>query len=263
MTNRQSTQVTTDRVTAALLIIGDEILSGRTRDANLGYLATWLNDHGIELREARVVPDVAKVIIESLNSLRVTYDYVFTTGGIGPTHDDITVDCVAEAFGVPIHYNAEAEAQLMAMLTGPMNDGRRRMTRVPEGGTLIRNPLSGAPGVAIGNVFVLAGIPKVMQVMLEDLRDRLRSGRKVLSAAVHVFAGESRMAATLRRVQDNYPDVAIGSYPFGTRERFGASLVLRSVDGERLGAAVDDLRAALILDGLEVHDGEAPQEAAG
>ncbi|HEY8351683.1 MAG TPA: molybdopterin-binding protein [Sphingomonadales bacterium] len=245
------------RVTACLLIIGDEILSGRTRDANLSYLARWLNGEGVELREARVIPDDRTVIVRTVNEVRRAFDYVFTTGGIGPTHDDITTDCVAEAFGVPIHFNAEAERELMARLTGPMTEGRRRMTRIPEGATLIRNPVSGAPGFRLGNVHVLAGIPAVMQAMLETIRGTLEGGRPVQSATLHVFAGESRIAATLLEVQERHPDVSIGSYPFGHQDRYGANLVLRSPDGARLAAATEELRQALIRDGFEPGIGEA------
>lgn len=245
------------RVTACLLVIGDEILSGRTRDANLSYLATWLNGEGVELREARVIPDDAEVIIRTLNEVRVAFDYVFTTGGIGPTHDDITADCVAAAFGVPLRYDEDAARELMARLTGPLTEGRRRMTRIPEGATLIRNPVSGAPGFRLGNVHVLAGIPAVMQAMLETLSGTLRGGRPVQSATIHVFAGESVIAATLLKVQEQFPDVAIGSYPFGHQDRYGANLVLRSPDPERLQRATDVLFQALEREGFAPALGEA------
>lgn len=245
------------RVTACLLIIGDEILSGRTRDANLSYLAKWLNGEGVELREARVIPDDAEVIIRTVNEVRAAYDYVFTTGGIGPTHDDITTDCVAAAFGVPLHFNEEAAKQLMARLTGPMTEGRRRMTRIPEGATIIRNPLSGAPGFRLGNVHVLAGIPAVTEAMLETLRGTLSGGRPVRSETLHVFAGESVIAATLLGVQEQFPDVSIGSYPFGHQDRYGANLVLRSPDETRLGEATEALRQALERNGFAPAAGEA------
>ncbi|MDA5193454.1 competence/damage-inducible protein A [Govanella unica] len=257
MTQNMAATDPVKRVTACLLIIGDEILSGRTEDANLNYLAKWLNEEGIELREVRVIPDVAEVIVPTLNAVRGAFDYVFTTGGIGPTHDDITADCVAAAFGVPLEFNAEAERQLMTRMNGPMTEGRRRMTRIPAGGRTVPNPVSGAPGIEIGNVFVLAGIPRVMQAMLEELRGRLQGGRKVQSAALHVFAGESTMAATLSLVQDRAPEVAIGSYPFVTDDSYGASLVLRSPDPVALAAALDDLRAELQKNGFTVHEGEA------
>lgn len=255
--------MTTKRVTACLLIIGDEILSGRTVDANLNYTAKWLNEVGIELREARVIPDVVEIIVRTLNEVRASYDYVFTTGGIGPTHDDITIDCVAESFGVPVEFSAEAERELMQKLTGPMTEGRRRMTRIPSGGKIIRNPVSGAPGVEMGNVFVLAGIPAVMRSMLETLRDRLQGGAKVLSDAVHVFAGESQMAEILRQVQDRAPHVTIGSYPFVAEGIYGASLVVRSPDEAALKAAMADLRVALETGGFEVKPGEVNLQKIG
>lgn len=252
-----SDNTTPRRVTACMLIIGDEILSGRTRDANLAYLAAWLNEEGVELKEARVLPDEEPVIIRAVNEVRAAFDYVFTTGGIGPTHDDITADCVAGAFGLPLLYSDEAARELMARLTGPLTEGRRRMTRIPEGATIIRNPISGAPGFRLENVHVLAGIPAVMQAMLETLTGTLKGGRKVHSAALHVYSGESLIAATLARVQASYPGVTIGSYPFAHDDRYGASLVLRSPDERLLGEALDSLRSALEADGFQPLEGES------
>ena len=251
-------QATSDTVTACLLIIGDEILSGRTRDANLAYLAKWLNEEGIVLREARVIPDIAAVIVETVREVRPKFDHIFTTGGIGPTHDDITAQCIARAFGVPLVFSEEAAAELMTRLAGPLNEGRRRMAMVPKGARLIKNRISGAPGFILGNVHVMAGIPQVMQVMLETLRGGLRRGRKVETAAIHVYAGESFMAPTLAQVQGRYPDVAIGSYPFAHDDKYGASLVLRSADPARLKVAISDLTAALTEAGFLPLDGEAP-----
>ncbi|MBW7835456.1 MAG: competence/damage-inducible protein A [Sphingomonadales bacterium] len=252
----------TEVVTACLLIIGDEILSGRTRDANLTYLAKWLNEEGIVLREARVIPDIAAVIVATVREVRTKFDYVFTTGGIGPTHDDITAECVAEAFGAPLEFSDAAAAELMVRLTGPLNEGRRRMAMIPKGARLIKNPVSGAPGFILGNVHVMAGSPQVMQAMLETLRGSLRRGRKVETAAIHVYAGESFMAPTLSRVQNAYPDVAIGSYPFAHDDKYGASLVLRSADPARLAAALTELRSALAEAGFLPLDGEAPPHRA-
>lgn len=251
-------EATTQTVTACLLIIGDEILSGRTRDANLAYLAKWLNEEGIVLREARVIPDIAAVIVATVREVKAKFDYVFTTGGIGPTHDDITASCVAKAFDTPLAFSDEAAAELMARLAGPLNEGRRRMAMIPKGAQLIKNRISGAPGFVIGNVHVMAGIPQVMQAMLETLRGALKGGRKVETAAIHVYAGESFMAPTLSRVQNAYPDVAIGSYPFAHDDKYGASLVLRSADPARLAAALTELRSALAEAGFLPLDGEAP-----
>lgn len=248
----------TATVTACLLIIGDEILSGRTRDANLAFIAKWLNGQGIVLREVRVIPDVEATIVATVNEVRRTYDYVFTTGGIGPTHDDITAGSVAKAFGVALEFNEAAAAALQARLTGPLNEGRKRMAMLPQGARLIENVISGAPGFVLGNVHVMAGIPAVMQAMLETLSGTLKGGRPVGSAALHVYAGESFIAPTLVQVQAAYPDVTIGSYPFYSDDKYGASLVLRGADPDRLAAAVADLGAALKAAGFAPYDGEAP-----
>ncbi|MEX1146848.1 MAG: molybdopterin-binding protein [Sphingomonadales bacterium] len=247
------------RYLACLIIIGDEILSGRTRDRNLAYLAEWLNDEGIELAEARVIPDLPDVIVRTLNECRATFDYVFTTGGIGPTHDDITADCVARAFGVPLEFHPEAH-KAMADRVGEdnMTEGRRRMTRVPKGGAIIRNPISAAPGFHIENVLVLAGIPDVMQAMLGTIKGQLVGGRTVLSRTMHAFAGESVIAATLGDVQDAHDGLSIGSYPFYYRDSFGANLVLRARDAVLLSEAYEALRSRLEGEGIHVGDGDAP-----
>jgi|SRR5690606_4954181 molybdopterin-biosynthesis enzyme MoeA-like protein len=245
-------------VTACLLIIGDEILSGRTQDANLAFVAKWLNKEGIVLREVRVIPDVEAVIVATVNEVRHKFDYVFTTGGIGPTHDDITAGSVAKAFGVPLVFNEAAAAAIQARLQGPLNEGRKRMAMLPEGARLIGNVISGAPGFVLGNVHVMAGIPAVMQAMLESLSGTLKGGRPVRSAAIHVYAGESFIAPTLSQVQAASPDVTIGSYPFYSDDKYGASLVLRSADPNALAAARAALTAALKAAGFEPHDGEAP-----
>jgi molybdenum cofactor synthesis domain-containing protein len=221
--------------TAALLVIGDEILSGRTQDKNVAQLALWLNDQGIRLAEVRIVPDDAQRIAEAVNALRAANDYLFTTGGIGPTHDDITVDAIAAAFGVPVIVHPEARAILEDYYRGRpggLSDARLRMARVPEGAELIPNPSSGAPGVKIGNVFLLAGVPHIAASMLEGLTGKLEGGRPVVSVTVGARAAESEVADLLRETEEANPGVAIGSYPFFREGRYGANFVIRSEDGE-------------------------------
>ncbi len=216
---------------AALLIIGDEILSGRTQDKNLAYLAAWLNEAGIQLLEGRVIPDLTDVIVSAVNELRAKYDYVFTTGGIGPTHDDITSESVAKAFDVPLLVNAEAY-QLLEDFYGAddFTSARQRMANVPEGAVLIDNSVSIAPGFQMENVFVMAGVPKIMQAMLEAVRPRLKTGRKVWSETITIHAPESRMADALARTQDEWEGVSIGSYPFFRKGIVGTQIVVRSVE---------------------------------
>ncbi|HSR71832.1 MAG TPA: molybdopterin-binding protein [Kiloniellales bacterium] len=239
-------------VTACLVIIGNEILSGRTQDANLAYLGRRLNDVGVRLTEARVVPDDEAVIIRTVNEVRERFDYVFTTGGIGPTHDDITAECVAKAFGRPLIENPEARAILEAHYPpGQLNAARLRMTRTPEGANLIENPISKAPGFQIGNVFVLAGIPAVMQAMFESIVHRLVGGKPLRSRALTVFLPEGRVAAGLGALQERYPDVEMGSYPFNREGRFGTRLVLRATETERLTAAAAELDSLVAELGAE------------
>ena len=236
----------TGTVSACLIIIGNEILSGRTQDANLAYLAKRLNDWGIRLTEARVIPDVETTIVETLNAVRPKFDYVFTTGGIGPTHDDITADCVAKAFGVPLTENSEARAILENFYgLAKLNPARLRMARTPEGARLIENPISKAPGFEIGNVFVLAGIPKVMQAMVESLAERLRGGRPLLSRSLLVEMPESVAAPAALAVEQRFPTVEVGSYPAQKDGRFQVTLVLRSVDPAALEEALSDLAQSL------------------
>ncbi|UTW57781.1 competence/damage-inducible protein A [Kordiimonas sp. SCSIO 12603] len=231
-------------VNAALLIIGDEILSGRTQDANLAYLAKWLNETGIQLVEVRVVPDIEQEIVEAVNALRTKYDYLFTTGGIGPTHDDITVDSIAAAFGVPVVVHEKAY-QMLLDYYGEENftEARKRMTRVPEGAELIDNPVSIAPGINIENVFIMAGVPKIMQSMLEGIRPHLRTGRKVWSQSMTVYAPESKIAEELGAIQENNPETGIGSYPFYYSNTAGAQIVVRSADQGALKKAMDEVQA--------------------
>ena len=226
-----------DTVTAALLIIGDEILSGRTQDKNTSYIATWLNEIGVELSEVRVVPDDKARIVDGVNSLRTSYDYLFTTGGIGPTHDDITADCIAAAFDVPLLTHPVA-TNLLEKHYGAdeFTDARRRMARIPDGGVLIDNPVSIAPGFQVENVFVMAGVPKIMQAMLEGLRDRIKGGRSVLSRTLTVYAPESRLADILGEKQGAHDDISIGSYPFFREGIIGTEVVIRSKDAQILNS---------------------------
>ena len=245
---------------AAVLVIGDEILSGRTQDTNTGYIARWLGQLGIPVREARTVSDIEEEIVAAVRALSGRYDYVFTTGGIGPTHDDITADSMARAFNVGIHYHptafAELEARYANSTIGTFNEARQRMARVPFGAALVRNAVSIAPGFQIGNVFVMAGIPAVMQSMLEDIRPRLVAGAKLSSRTVSVYLGEGRIAKGLAALQKQFPDVPLGSYPFTREGRFGTSLVARGNDEARLDAAAEGLRLMIREAGGEPLEGE-------
>ena len=234
-------------VTAALLVIGDEILSGRTKDKNIGYIAEYLTAIGIDLREVRVVPDVEAEIVTAVDALRARYDHVLTTGGIGPTHDDITADAIAKAFAVPIDFDPRAVAILAERYgKADLNEARMRMARIPAGADLILNPISKAPGFSIGNVHVMAGVPSIMQAMLDGLAARLPTGRKMLSRSVPAGMGEGRIAKPLADLQSAYPDVAIGSYPtFEPEIGFTTTLVLRSRDEARLVAAETAVKAML------------------
>lgn len=232
-------------LTAAVLLIGDEILSGRTKDKNLGFLADYLTALGIDLKEARVVPDIEDEIVAAVNALRARYTYVFTTGGIGPTHDDITADAVAKAFGVAIDHHPQAVEILLTYfkeIGREPNEARMRMARTPKGATLIANTVSRAPGFQIGNVFVMAGIPKVMNAMMEDVAPRLERGKPVVSQTVTVQGGEGDVAKPLKDIQERFPDVIIGSYPFESPQGFATNLVLRSRDDAALAAALSDVR---------------------
>jgi len=242
------------RVTAAVLIIGNEILSGRTQDANLAYLAKTLNEYGIQIREARVVPDVQGDIVDALNALRVRYDYVFTTGGIGPTHDDITADCVAAAFGVELVVSEPIAELIRRRPAAPeVMEARLRMARIPRGGGLIENPL-GPPGFFIGNVYVLAGIPRVMQQMVESLRGELRGGVPVRSRSVTAYLTEGQIARRLGLIQDAFADIDLGSYPFHRDDRYGTTLVMRGTDECELDAMLEQVRQMIVELGGEALD---------
>ena len=228
-------------VTAGLLVIGDEILSGRTKDRNIGYVAEYLTAIGIDLREVRVVADDEAAIVEALNALRGRYTYAFTTGGIGPTHDDITADCVAKAFGVPIDYDPRAVAimkERYAAMGTEMNEARMRMTRIPKGAELVTNPVSAAPGFWIGNVIVMAGVPSIMQAMLDAVAPKLRTGIKMLSETVRADCREGDVGTELGEVAKAHPEVMIGSYPFIDDVRGpNTNVVVRGRDPARLAAA--------------------------
>jgi molybdenum cofactor synthesis domain-containing protein len=244
--------------TAVLVVIGDEILSGRTQDRNVGQVATWLNDHGIRLAEVRIIPDDLDRIGETINALRSQHDYLFTTGGIGPTHDDITVDAIAAAFGVPVIVHPDARRILEDYYRGRpggLTEARLRMARTPDGAELLLNPSSGAPGVKMGNVYILAGVPHIAASMLEALTGKLEGGRPIVSVTVGARAPESDVADLLRETEEAHPGVAIGSYPFFKDGKYGANFVIRSDDGELARTTGDDLTKRLREAGYEPVDG--------
>ncbi len=231
--------------TAAMLVIGDEILSGRTRDANMHYLAVALTAHGIDLREMRVVADEPDAIVAAVNALRAAYSHVFTSGGIGPTHDDITADNVARAFGVTIDVRADARAILQAHYDRQdleLNVARLRMARIPEGATLIENPVSGAPGFSLGNVHVIAGVPKIFEAMVAGLLPQLTGGAPVLSRALDVMRGEGDIAGPLGELAARYPALSFGSYPFQRDGVFGSNVVVRGQDEVAVDQAMAELQ---------------------
>jgi molybdenum cofactor synthesis domain-containing protein len=233
-------------VTAAILVIGDEILSGRTKDKNIGYIAEYLTNIGIELREVRVVPDVQEEIVAALNALRARYTYIFTTGGIGPTHDDITADSVAAAFGVSIDHDPRAIAMLAERFPpDQLNEARLRMARIPAGADLIANSVSKAPGFNIGNVYVMAGVPSIMQAMLDVVAPTLQTGVKILSDTVRAGLREGDIGTALAEVAKAHPDVSIGSYPFFSETGPDTNVVVRSRDPEALAAAMEAVKAMI------------------
>lgn len=247
----------TDRIwTAALIIIGDEILSGRTQDANLAYLAKWLNVQGIRLRHVRVVPDEMDAIGDAIKACRTSHDYVFTTGGIGPTHDDITVDAIAAALGRRVVVHPRAAEILRDYYGERLTDTRLRMARVPEGAELIENPRTGAPGIRIENIFIMAGVPSITQAMLAALDGELEGGRPVLSHTVGAYVAESQVAELLAATEKAHPGIQIGSYPFWREGRVGANFVIRATDPHLLAACTQALMTTLRNAGFEPVDGE-------
>jgi molybdenum cofactor synthesis domain-containing protein len=246
--------------TACLLVIGNEVLSGRTQDANIQHLARRLGEIGIPLREVRIIPDVAEVIIDTVNEVRARFDHVFTTGGIGPTHDDITSECVAAAFGVPWEPHAEAWARLdRHYKPGEFNAARQRMATLPRGAVLIDNPISIAPGFSIGNVHVMAGIPRVMQAMFEALAPRLAGGPAVVSRAVHATGlPEGRIAAGLGAIQARYSGLDIGSYPYYRLNGSGVAIVAKGTDADAVEAAIAEVAQLMAELGAAPIAGEPP-----
>ncbi|OJY71129.1 MAG: competence/damage-inducible protein A [Sphingobium sp. 66-54] len=243
--------------TAALVVIGDEILSGRTQDKNVSQIATWLNVQGIRLREVRVVADDMDAIAQAVNALRARHDYLFTTGGIGPTHDDITVDAIAAALGVPVIVHPEARAILERyyVTRGGLTEARLRMARVPEGAALIPNEYSGAPGIRVGNLFIMAGVPHITAGMLAALTGQLEGGAPLLSRTIGCWVAESEIADLLGAAERAHEGCQIGSYPFFREGRTGANFVIRSVDRARLDACTEALTGALEAAGFAVTEG--------
>ena len=240
--------------TAALAVIGDEILSGRTQDKNIAQLASWLNVQGIRLAEVRVVPDKTEAIVEAVNALRARNDYLFTTGGIGPTHDDITVDAIAAALGVDVVYHPDAVATLEAyyQTRGGLTDTRKRMARVPQGAGLIENRMSGAPGIHIENIYVMAGVPHITAGMLDALTGTLEGGRPVVSGTIGAWVAESEIADLLAKTERAFAGVSIGSYPFFRDGRTGANFVARATDRALVDACLAELTAQLEALGVAV-----------
>ena len=242
---------------AALIVIGDEILSGRTQDKNIAQVASWLNVQGIRLSEVRVVADDMDAIAEAVNILRARNDYLFTTGGIGPTHDDITVDAISRALGVDvvIHPTARAILERYYANKGGVNEGRLRMARVPDGAELIENRMSGAPGIRLGNLFLMAGVPHITAGMLDALTGKLEGGEPLLSATLGAWAPESEIADILREAEKAHEDCQIGSYPFFREGRVGGNFVVRSTDAGQVETCTKALKADLEAAGYEVTDG--------
>lgn len=250
--------MTADRIwTAALVVIGDEILSGRTQDKNVGQVALWLNLQGIRLREVRVVPDVEEAIVEAVNALRARNDYLFTTGGIGPTHDDITVDAIAKALGVGVVIHPEASAALHAYYKdrGGITEARLRMARVPDGAALIANRMSGAPGIRVGNIFIMAGVPHITAGMLDALSGTLEGGEPLLSRTLGCWVAESEIAEVLGETEKAHPGCQIGSYPFFREGKVGSNFVVRSTDQVLLDGCARALAEALRASGRESIEG--------
>ena len=245
-----------DTVTACVLIIGNEVLSGRTQDVNLKYLAENLNAIGIRMAEARIIADDEATIVGTVNECRAAHDYVFTTGGIGPTHDDITSASIAKAFGVELVRHPEALALLMRHYRPEdVNEARLKMADVPDGATLVPNPVSSAPGFRMGNVFVMAGVPEIMRAMFDGIRPQLVGGPPILSRSLFARTPEGTLAVPFGALQKEYPDVDMGSYPFQSLGRFGVSLVLRGTDAGRLAEVLEKLKTIVRGLGVEPEEG--------
>lgn len=243
-----------DPVRACLIIIGNEILSGRTHDKNLPYLAEELNTLGVRLAETRVIPDIEQTIIDTVNECRAAFDYVFTTGGIGPTHDDITSECVAKAFGVAIELNADAHALLKSHYENPedLNEARLRMAHIPVGAELIDNPISKAPGFRMENVYVMAGVPMIMQAMFQGIKHQLVGGKPMVSRSVGGYIPEGAIAKVLAEIQGDFPKTDIGSYPFLREGKLGTTLVVRGENPDEVNQASERIRTAITDQGCDV-----------
>ncbi len=240
-------------VTGCLIIIGNEILSGRTQDTNLQHLAKELNELGVRMVEARVIPDVEKTIVDTVNECREKFDYVFTTGGIGPTHDDITADCIALAFGVELYFHPDIVEIIKRREAPPeVMESRLRMARIPEGAALIENPTGGPPGFQMENVFVMAGVPMVMQAMVSSFtKERIKGGDPVRSRSVGAYLSEGQVAKSLGAIQDRYPDIDLGSYPFYRQDGYGTNLVMRGTDEADLDKMLGEVREMIVGFGAE------------
>ena len=251
--------MTAQPVTACLLVIGNEILSGRTQDVNLQHLALALNELGVRLTEARVIPDTEAIIVDAVNECRARFDHVFTTGGIGPTHDDITADAIAAAFGVPLELHPEIAAMIRAREAPPeVMEARLRMARIPKGAVLVENPTSGPPGFQLGNVFVLAGVPAVMQAMVSSLtKERLKGGDPVRSRTVGAYLSEGAVAKPLAEIQAKYPDLDLGSYPFYRKDGYGTNLVMRGTSEPALDQMLAEVQAMIESLGAKPHQNGA------
>ena len=243
------------KVNAAILIIGNEILSGRTQDTNTSTLATWLNSIGVKVGEVRVIPDIEKTIIDTINLLRKNYDYVFTTGGIGPTHDDITAESISKAFGLKYEIHQEAFKILEAYYKkGEFNEGRQKMVWMPQNANLILNPTSGAPGFNVENVFCLPGVPSILKSMLGGLKNRIIGGEPILSKTISLRTVESEIAKSLTKVQENNQDVEIGSYPFFQAGKLGVSIVIRSEDQSKIDSCNSQILKFVNEKSIEIVD---------
>ena len=241
--------------TACIIIIGNEILSGRTQDKNVAWLAKGLNDAGLRLMEVRIIPDIKQLIVDTVNEMRRNFAYVFTTGGIGPTHDDITSDAIASAFGLILEHNKEAVAILERHYgKEQLNTARLKMAQMPVGAKLIANPVSAAPGYSIENVFVMAGVPSIMQAMFDNIKHVLKGGSAMLSRTISAYITEGVIAEKLSAIQDRFPDVEIGSYPFVRNSRLGTSLVSRSIQESQLASAYEEIKSMLLTVTNEVTD---------
>lgn len=244
-----------DQPTAAVLIIGNEILSGRTQDVNLAHIARELGEIGVRLAEARVIPDIEEEIVDAVNALRRRYTYLFTTGGIGPTHDDITSACVAKAFGLPFGRHPEAERRLLAYFPPEkVNAARMRMAETPEGAELIDNPVSIAPGFRVENVYVMAGVPAIMRAMFDGIKAKLKGGPRLKSRSLTIYAPEGEVAEPLAAIQADHATIDIGSYPFTRDGRYGTTIVFRGTDEAQLASGYAALTAWTLDHGVETKD---------